>query len=286
MSRYIILAESGGDVPADLASRYGIYIIPMHVNFDTETKDDGFFPVEELFDFYKRTHHLPKTAACNIYDYNKIFDRIHAEHPEAHIIYLAYSAVTTSSYASGLLAMEGRDYITAFDTKHVSAGQCFVVTMVARYIEANPDTTVEDIIAYATKISSSTRMGFFPGDLDYLRAGGRVSNAAYLGAKILSLTPLIEIQNGYLVATSKYRGKMDRIAPKMLKDFSESQRLSSEMLYLIFSAGLPESLKAELTSQARDMGYKEVRWIQTGSVVSTHSGPAAFGIVGMTEDER
>lgn len=31
------------------------------------------------------------------------------------------------------------------------------------------------------------RMGFIPGDLDYLRAGGRVSNAAYLGAKILGL---------------------------------------------------------------------------------------------------
>ena len=44
--------------------------------------------------------------------------------------------------------------------------------------------TLEAAGQKAQEIAQTVRMGFFPGDLDYLRAGGRVSNAAYLGAKL------------------------------------------------------------------------------------------------------
>ena len=39
MKKYIILAETGADIPADLVEQYGIYIVPMHVSFQ-----EGFFP--------------------------------------------------------------------------------------------------------------------------------------------------------------------------------------------------------------------------------------------------
>ena len=283
MSRYIILAETGADVPKEMAERYGIYIIPMHVTFGEESRDDGSFPTTELFAYYKSTGKLPKTAAANVAEFSEIYDRIHEEHPEAHIIYLAYSAVTTSTYQCGVIAAQDRDYVTTFDTKHVSAGQCMVVYQVARYIEEHPDASLDQVMAQAAYYSQHTRMGFFPGDLDYLRAGGRVSNAAYLGAKLLSLNPLIEIQDGYLIATKKYRGKMNRIAGKLLTDFTAEQKLKKDTLFLVFSAGLSESLKESLVAEAREMGYQEIRWIETGCVVSTHSGPGAYGVVGVTE---
>ena len=68
-------------------------------------------------------------------------------------------------------------------------------------------------------------MGFIPGDLDYLRAGGRVSNAAYLGAKILGLHPLIEIQDGKLISTKKYRGSMARVIVQMARELPEQTGL-------------------------------------------------------------
>ena len=47
MKRIIIVAESGSDVSPQLAEKYGIEIVPMHVAFDGETLDDGAFPVEK-----------------------------------------------------------------------------------------------------------------------------------------------------------------------------------------------------------------------------------------------
>lgn len=57
----------------------------------------------------------------------------------------------------------------------------------ARYLREHPEATLEEAAAFVNSLIGKIRMGFIPGDLDYLRAGGRVSNAAYLGAKILGL---------------------------------------------------------------------------------------------------
>lgn len=284
MRKYIILAETGADIPAELAKQYGLYTVPMHVSFGSETKDDGSFPISEVFDYYKKSGDLPRTSGCNVTDFDKIFDEIHEKHPESRILYLAYSAATTCSYQSAAISAEEREYVTAFDTKQVSAGQCLVVVLMARFLEANPDAELSLVMEKAKEYSETCRMGFFPGDLDYLRAGGRVSNIAYLGAKILSLNPLIELVDGKLVATKKYRGSMSRVAKKLLTDFVEKYHLSKDILYFPYSPGLAEALQKEIEAQAVSLGFQEIRWIRTGSVVSTHSGPGAFGVCGISKE--
>lgn len=86
---------------------------------------------------------------------------------------------------SALIAGEGRERFVAIDTKSVAAGQAAVVLTTARYLREHPEATLEEAAAFVNGLIGKIRMGFIPGDLDYLRAGGRVSNAAYLGAKIL-----------------------------------------------------------------------------------------------------
>ena len=127
MKKIILLAETGSDVNETLAKEYGVEIVPMHVSFDTETMDDGAFPVKKIVEYYQTTGKLPKTSGSTPEDFEIVFDRIHAEHPDAQILYLAYSAITTCSMQSGVIAAEGREYVTIVDTKQVSAGQCNVV---------------------------------------------------------------------------------------------------------------------------------------------------------------
>lgn len=284
MSKYIILVETGADVPEEMKKRYRIFTVPMHVSFLEETKEDGSFPIEDLFHFYKTTGVLPKTSGCNVGDFEKVLDHIHAEYPDHHILHLAYSAITTCSYQSCLLASEGRDYVTSIDTKQVTAGQCMVAVLTARYVEAHPEVALEELKQVVQGYIERIHMGFFPGDLDYLRAGGRVSNVAYLGAKILSLNPLIEIIDGKLVASKKIRGKVDKVALKLFPEFVEKYNLSREILYFPYSAGFPEESRRELEEKAKEMGFQEICWIQTGSVVSTHSGPGASGICGISAE--
>ena len=99
----------------------------MHVAFDSETLDDGSFPVQKICDYYHDTRKLPRTSGSSPEDFINIFDEIHNINPTAQILYLAYSAATTCSYQSAMLAAEDRDYVTAIDTKQVSVGQAAIV---------------------------------------------------------------------------------------------------------------------------------------------------------------
>ena len=284
MHNYVFLAETGSDVPQELMDRYCVETVPMHVAFGTDNRDDRTFPVTDIYEFFERTGKLTTTSGSTVGDFEVVFDRLQAQYPGKRILHLAYSAVTTCSYQSAVIAAEGRENITSFDTKHVSAGQTLVILLLARYLEANPDATHEQVLAKAEELSRRVKMGFFPGDLAYLRAGGRVSNAAYLGAKILSLNPLIELMDGQLKATKKYRGKMDKVALDLLKEFPAANKLSREILILVYSEGLKDSIRQSVTAQAKEMGFREILWVPTGGVVTTHCGPGGFGVCGVSEE--
>ena len=283
MSKIILMAESGSDITPELAQQFGISIVPMHVTFGGETRDDGAFPVTEMFDHYKATHEPPRTSGCTPHDFEVAFERTLAGETDAQILYLAYSACTTCSMQSAVMAADGRVDVRMIDTKSVSAGQMAVVLRVAKALREHPDMTMDEAAAVANEAIATIRMGFIPGDLDYLRAGGRVSNAAYLGAKILGLHPLIEIQDGKLLSTKKYRGSMARVIVQMAKEFPEQNGLDKNEIYLIYGDGLAEDVKRDVERILRDKGYQVKGWVRTGCVIAAHSGPGSFGIVGFAK---
>lgn len=284
MKKYIIVAETGSDIPKDLAKQYGIYLVPMHVTFGDEMKDDGAFPPKEVCEYYEKTGKVPKTSGCNPEDFTKIFDEIFEKYPDCHIVYLAYSAVTTCSYQSAKIAAEDIKNISFIDTKHVAIGQCAAVIRTAQEIEKHPEWTVEQVEKEAVRIADSVNMCFIPSNLDYLRAGGRVSNATALCGNLLSIHPQIELVDGHLKAVKKYRGKMRKVVLNMIKDFVEEKNLNRSEIWLGYTTGFSEELIEEATSCAKELGFEEIHWIQTGGVITTHGGSNAFCMAGFAGD--
>ncbi len=280
MKNTYIVTETGGDLFASDAKKYDIRIVPMHVSIEGESLDDGAFPVTDIFDSYKRTKVLPKTSATNPHEYEQAFKDILNENPDAHILHLAYSAVTTASYHNAVLASEDLDCVTHIDTKNVTGGQRAIVLKMAQYLEENPDATPQQLKEKGEELAEKCRFSFFPGDLEYLKAGGRVSNAAYLVASILGLKPLIEMIDGKLVGTKKYRGTNDKVFVKFLNEYLTATKLEKDSFFMVYSAGLPEKTKTELEAVANKHGYKDFVWVPTGCVISTHAGPGAFGVGG------
>ncbi len=283
MNNIILVAETGSDITKDIAKEMGIFLVPMHVTMGDNTYDDGSFPVEQICEYYNNTNKIPKTSGSSPQDFEKVFDDIHRLYPDKQILHLAYSAVTTCSYQSALIASEHRDYVTSFDTKNVSVGQAAIVIQTAKYLKENPNVTMEELLKEVSRISESTKMCFVPAELEYLRAGGRVSNAVFIGGKILRIHPSIEIENGYLVAKKKYRGKMESIVPKLIEEYSSDKNLDKKEVYLLWSIGLPESVRKLAEDKVKEIGVEKVTWMQTGCVITTHGGPGSFGIVGFSK---
>lgn len=283
MKPIILVAETGSDITPELASRYNIQMVPMHVSFDDETLDDGAFSPEKICDYYRTTGRLPKTSGSMPEDFTRVFDEIHAKWPEAQILYLAYSAATTCSYQSASIAAEDRDYITMIDTKQVSVGQAAVVIAMAELLQANPEMTMEQAAEAVNKLLGRAKMCFMPDNLEFLRAGGRVSNVAFLGSRILKIHPCIEILDGKLVATKKYRGKMTKVAAELIKEYAETYNLERDCLWLVYTVGLSDEVRESVQNAAKECGFSELRWIQANGVITTHGGPAAFGMAGFSK---
>lgn len=281
MTRYKIVVESGADISPELAKRYGISVVPMHVSLGDERFEDGEIPVEDIFSYFNSTNELPKTSGSTPADFSKVFDRIHEDDPGAEIIYLAYSAVTTCSFESAALAAEGRNYVHHFDTKNVSAGQAMIALSVAEHIIAHPTIELDELREVIACITKRLCMRFLPGDLAYLHAGGRLSNASYAGAQLLKVKPLIEVIDGILIATKMYRGTLLRAAEKMTEDFLKRTELDRQCLLLLYSPGLDTCIKNSITKLVGTVAFKHVHWFQTGCVVSAHGGPGAFGIAAL-----
>ena len=275
-----LIAESGSDIDARTAARLGITIVPMHVAFDGETLDDGAFPVRRIVDDHRSTGRVPTTSGCTPEDFARAFDALHAARPDAHLLYLAYSAVTTCSYQSAVLAAQGRDYVTMLDTRQVSAGQCAVVTAVAELMQRQPGLSPAQVLDEARDRIDRVRMCFMPDNLQFLRAGGRVSNAAAMGARILSLHPCIELQAGRLVATRKYRGKMQKLVHTLITDYSRQYDLEKDCIWLVCTIDLADTVRQAAEAAARECGFRQVRWVEAGGVITTHGGPGAFGLAG------
>lgn len=286
MANIILVAETGSDITPELAREYGIHIVPMHVTFDDETFDDGSFPVEKIVEFYRNGKKLPKTSGSNPEDFAPLFDRIHAENPHAQILYLAYSAVTTVSYQSGVIAAEDRDYVTAIDTKQVSVGQGMIVVETARQLCEHPDMTMDEAVTLVNDLIERAKMCFVPDNLEFLRAGGRVSNVVALVGGLLGIHPCIEILDGRLMATKKYRGKMVKVAAQLVRDYAEQYRLSRDELWCVYTIGLDDEVKNAVRQAAAECGFKHVQWIMANGVITTHGGPAAFGIAGLSNREH
>jgi len=284
MSRKIVLvAETGSDIPPALAQQYGIHLVPMHVSMGDQTLDDGAFPPEDVCAYYDRTGKVPQTSASVPSDFETVFEEIHTCWPDAQILHLAYSAVTTCSYQSSLLAAENRDYVTSLDTRHVSVGQAAVVLAVAELLAAHPEYTMTEAAEAANQIALRTRMCFIPRNLDYLRAGGRVSNVVALTGNLLGLHPCIEILDGRLMAKKKYRGALNKVIPKLIHDFCEKHTLCKNQIRFIWAPGFPDDLKQLAEATAAECGFRKIIWMKTGCVITCHGGAGAFGIVGTAE---
>lgn len=283
MEKIILLVETGADVPAELAKELDIEIVPMHVEMNGVTLDDGAFPVENILDYYKDGHKLPKTSGSTPFDFEAMFDRLQGEHPDAKILYLAYSAVTTCSCQSAIIASAGRENITIIDTKQVSIGQGMIAIELAKMLRANPEMSFDEVVAAANEMIAQAKMCFLPDNLEFLRAGGRCSNAAAIVGGLLKLKPCIELLDGKLVATKKYRGLMKKVFAQVIEEYAEHYALDRRVLYIVYTVGLADEVRLAAEETAKAKGFAAVEFVRAGGVITTHGGPAAIGMAGFTK---
>ena len=193
MRKLFIVTESGADLPKKYVDRYQIEVLPMHIMVGDKQYLDGQLDIQRIYDYFKETKKVPSTSATNPDQYQKAFERITAENPGCFIIHIGYSSEASCTFANALIASQDMHNVYHIDSKNVSGGESAIIIKAAELIEKNPDMDPADLKVKVEAYAARAKMSFIPGRLEFLKAGGRVSNAAYIGATVLNIKPMIEI---------------------------------------------------------------------------------------------
>lgn len=281
MRRIILSTESGADLPKDLAIKHDVQVVPMHVIMDGKDYLDGSLPVKDIYDYYERTKEIPSTTSTNSHEYHGLFTKIRDTFPDCIIIHIGYTSKASSSFHNATIAAEDFEDLYLIDALNVTGGLAAIVMYAVTLLEKEPTIEPARLIERLETMIPKSRLAFVPGSLEFLKAGGRVSNVAYLGGILLKIKPRIELIEGKLVSTKKYRGKMSVVTEKLMRDYLNQYDIDREQLYFQYSIGLDESIKQRMDEIAKENGFKNVKWIEAGAMISTHAGPGGFGIAGL-----
>jgi DegV family protein with EDD domain len=169
------------------------------------------------------------------------------------------------------------------DSKNVSGGAGAIAIAAAQMLRDEPEINVGCLVKRLKAIVPKVKTCFVPDKLEYLVAGGRCSNASVLLASVLRIKPRIDIVDGKLIATKKYRNTIDKFYDKLINDFMENETFDMRIAYIIYTLGSSSDVLEKMRNSLLAKGFKNVEIVMTGSVMATHGGEGAVGISAIRE---
>ena len=277
-----ITADSTCDLGKSIAQR-NIGIMPLSVILGETPHSDGVDIVpQDIFDYVERTGQLPKTAAPSIGDYEDYF-RPYVEAGNTVIHFSISSKASSScSYAQAAAkAFGGKVFVV--DSKALSTGQGLLILKAADLRDKG--SSAEEIVETVNALRPLVNTSFVPDRLDYLYKGGRCSRMAFYGANLLKIHPLIEMNDGQLVAGKKYRGSMVKCIEQYVDDLAvKYPKYEKTRCFITHSMAGEAVVEAARKKVAEKFAFDEVLETVAGSVITGHCGRNTLGVLFIAEE--
>lgn len=272
-----IVADSVSDIPVSYREKYNIEIIPLSVNFDDDSYEDGIdLTSEEFFEKLQDSNSLPTTSQVTVGKFMECFDEIINSGDEAIVILM--SSKMSGTYNAALLAKEQlniTDQIRVIDSKAISFGYGLLVIEAARMVENNKKIdAIEQVICEKRE---KLEHKFIVDTLEYLHKGGRLpAHKAFVG-NLLNIKPIVTIKDGELVLEKSIRGR--KKAMKYIVGWLDEQSVDlSDKTVAFFHAVDEKNMNVLKSKIENNYDIGEIIISNVGTVVGTHSGPGCVAM--------
>jgi DegV family protein with EDD domain len=273
-----IVLDSTADFPDAQQHHPTWRVVPLYVNFGTESYKDGVeLTASEFYDRLRAANETPTTSQPTPGDFQAAYDEL-AQFERVFVLTIA--STLSGTYQSALSVADER--VRVIDSESASVA----ITMLALAIQRRLDrgTTDEEIDALVAQYLEGHGLLFTVDTLEFLARGGRIGKArAYVG-QMLHVKPILTIKDGEVVPLKRVRG--NRKAFQEFVDALDSQTQDSPALRIgIAHADAPERLR-ELEKMVRDRRPQAQIEFETslGAVIGAHAGPGTVGFFWFTDD--
>lgn len=273
-----IFTDSTNDLTPEIISSSNISVVPLYVNFDTESFKDGVDIVpEELYKRVEKTGKLPKTASASPLDFYNAF-KPHIE-AGSDIIYIGISTGLSSTIQNARIAAEEfpKGRIEIVDSMNLSSAIGLLVMKAADY--SKEGLGIMEIAERVRERVAKVQTAFVIDSLDYLYKGGRCSALQSFFGSVLKIRPIIKVVDGKMILGQKTRGKRIQ-ALRIILDSVIMDKDNMELDRIMVTHALSEEdanfLKQELRNS---ISARDIIITRAGCVISSHCGPNTVGIL-------
>ncbi len=273
-----IITDSACDITQERARELGIQVIPLVTVFGTEEYLDGVtLSSRQFFEKLIETDELPHTCQITPFRYEEVFREAAADGSD--VICIVMSSKLSGSWQSAAVAsseFDGR--VTAIDSENVCIGQQILVLYAVRLRDQG--LTAQEIVAELEARKRDIRLLALLDTLEYLKKGGRISPAVAFAGELLSIKPVVSVEDGEVKLIGKARGS--KSGNNLLKTFiGKSGGISFDMPYVLAYSGLSDCLLRKYIEDSRELWADrtaELPICPIGSTIGTHAGPGAIAV--------
>jgi DegV family protein with EDD domain len=267
-----IVLDSTADFP-DAAQRFPNWrVVPLYVNFGTESYRDGVdLTAAEFYARLPSAATLPTTSQPTPADFKAVYDEL--------VGYERILSIHIASTLSGTLQSAGLaadDRVRTIDSETASAAITMLALAIQRRLERG--TTDEEIDALVERYTREHRLLFTVDTLEFLARGGRIGRARAFAGELLNVKPILAIRDGEVIPVKRVRG--NKKAFQEFVDAVQTQTVDAPGLrFGTAHADAPERA-AELAKMVRDLRPQAAIEIETelGAVIGAHAGPGTVGL--------
>ena len=283
MREFVIMTDSCCDLSAAMAAELELSVLPLSLHMGgavyrnwLDGRDIGF-P-----EFYSRVRggENATTAAVSVGDFETEMRKILSSGRD--LLCVSFSSALSATYQSASIAAEElrtefpEAEICVVDSLCASLGQGLLVWLCAQ--ERKKGRSLAEVRDFAEAVKGRICHWFTVDDLNHLKRGGRISAVAALFGTMLSIKPVMHVDDGgRLTPVGKTRGRrasLLALVNEMEKTAPEPER---QTVFISHGDCLAD---AEFVAEEirRRFGTRDIHINYVGPVIGSHSGPGTVAL--------
>jgi len=278
-----LITDSTCDIPAAWRAQYQIITVPLTIVFSDRQYLDGIdISAEQFYERLAREAQPPTTSQPAPKSFLEAYQQAAAQGAQSALVITISAAMSGTIESARRAAEDSPIPVQILDGKNNSMGLGWQVIAAARAREAGAG--VEGMLEAALNVQR--RMAYYISldTIDYLRRGGRISDAARFVNSILQIKPLIYVkpEAGVVGAGMPARSRKSAI-DGLYKEFFRHVDPARPLHIAVLHNLVPDEA-AELAARVRaEYNPAELIISIVSPVLGVHTGPRAIALCGYSE---
>ena len=278
-----VVLDSTADLPEPAARHPNWRLVPLYVRFGDETyRDHVDLGAVEFYEKLRASDAQPQSSQPTPADFEAAFAELEGFE---RILCVLISGKLSGTAESARLAAQalGDDRVTVIDSESVSGGVVILADAIQRRLDRG--TTLEETEEVVARFQRESTILFTVDTLDYLVRGGRVGKAAGLAGQLLSVKPILAIDEGEVEPLKRVRGRQKALG-ELLRLFEEGTEDGPALHVGVAHADAEAELET-LVGRIRELRPQASLDFQAqlGPVIGTHGGPGTIGLFWFRDEE-